>query len=188
MYRRDEVLNPRNAGRVCVVDDDVGVLRLNHAVLYVSDARRSADFYGDVLGLVVTLRDPAWRFVFLRAHGSPNDHDLGLFTVGALPARPPLTPGLYHLAWEVETLGELAEMARELERRGALVGASDHGVSKSVYGRDPDGIEFEIMWAVPEDACTDGLAVTAPLDLEAEIARFGADTPGRITDPPRVSR
>lgn len=163
----------------------MGVLRLNHAVLYVSDARRSADFYREVLGLVVTVADPAWRFVFMRAPDSPNDHDLGLFTIGKRTERPGLAPGLYHLAWEVETLGELAEMSRELERRGALVGASDHGVSKSVYGRDPDGIEFEIMWAVPEDACDGVLAMTAPLDLEAEIARFGADTIGRVTDPPR---
>ena len=29
---------------------------------------------------------------------------------------------------------------------------SDHGVSKSLYGADPDGNEFEIMWRVPREA------------------------------------
>ena len=40
-------------------------------------------------------------------------------------------------------------MAKRLRGLGALTGASDHGVSKSLYGRDPDGNEFEVMWEVP---------------------------------------
>ena len=58
---------------------------------------------------------------------------------------------------------------------GALGGASDHGVSKSLYGADPDGNEFEIMWRVPREQWgemeTDN--VLAPLDLAAEVARHG---------------
>jgi len=57
-----------------------------------------------------------------------------------------------------------------------LGGASDHGVSKSLYGQDPDGNEFEIMWRVPPEAWGEyekGGAVM-PLDIDAEVARFGA--------------
>ena len=62
----------------------MGVHRLNHAVLYVRDVARSVEFYG------ATSRVPPdrWhgrpdRAAFLRAPGSTNDHDLGLFQIGA---------------------------------------------------------------------------------------------------------
>jgi catechol-2,3-dioxygenase len=116
--------------------------RLNHAVLWVRDASASARFYEEVLGFRVVASMGDGQAIFLRADGSDNDHDLGLFTVGPRPAAPPHTPGLYHLAWQVGTLDELAALRRVLAEHGALVGESDHGVSKSLYARDPDGIEF----------------------------------------------
>ena len=78
------------------------------------------------------------RAAFLRAQGTANDHDLGLFAVpdGQLPHGSYI--GLYHLAWEVGTLAELAEVRDRLAARNALVGASDHRVSKSLYAKDPE--------------------------------------------------
>ena len=54
------------------------------------------------------------------------------------------TVGLYHIAWEVATLDELAAMRDRLQQAGALVGQSDHHYNKSLYCRDPDGLEFEV--------------------------------------------
>src|SRR5437660_774996 len=55
----------------------------------------------------------------------------------------------------------------------ALVGASDHGASKSLYGKDPDGNEFEVMWAVPRAVWEQmDHATTQHLDLDAELARW----------------
>ena len=110
----------------------------------------SAEFYTTVLGFeaVATMGDQA---VFLRADGSTNDHDLGLFSVGDRPRPPAHSPGLYHLAWQVNTLEQLAALRTKLIAAGSLVGESDHGVSKSLYAADPDGIEFEVMWAVPKE-------------------------------------
>jgi catechol-2,3-dioxygenase len=94
------------------------------------------------------------------------------------------TVGLYHLAWEVDTLGELQRIARVLRERAALVGASDHGTTKSLYAKDPDGIEFEVVWIIPKQLLNaDDLAARAsvgPLDLAAEIDRFGADERGGV--------
>jgi catechol 2,3-dioxygenase-like lactoylglutathione lyase family enzyme len=90
----------------------VPVQRLNHAVLFVRDVDRSADFYRDVLGFRVKVEMPG-RAVFLQAEGSTNDHDLGLFAVGAAAGPSGAgrsTVGLYHLAWEVDTLAELARI------------------------------------------------------------------------------
>jgi catechol-2,3-dioxygenase len=92
--------------------------------------------------------------------------------------------GLYHLAWEVDTLADLAEIAERLTRLGALHGATDHSTTKALYGKDPDGIEFEVSWLVPADRIDDEMLAArvrlAPLDLDAEIERFGGDTPGGI--------
>jgi len=103
------------------------VRRLNHAVLYVHDLASAVDFYTATLGFEVRA-EIGGQAAFLRAPGSANDHDLGLFGIGAtaIPADAPPRVGLYHLAWEVGTLAELAEIRRALADRGALVGASDH--------------------------------------------------------------
>lgn len=92
------------------------------------------------------------------------------------PSPPPGSVGLYHLAWEVPTIEDLAAAAQELSRVDALTGMSDHGVSKSLYAKDPDGIEFEIMWAVPKEHWGeyDHRGVVLPLDLPRELERFGA--------------
>src|SRR5206468_10065580 len=129
------------------------VQRLNHAVLFVRDVDRSSAFYRDVLGFRVKVQMPG-RAVFLQAEGSTNDHDLGLFAVGA-GAGPSgagrSTVGLYHLAWEVDTLADLVDLADRLTAAGALVGSSDHSTTKSLYAQDPDGIELEIAWILPAD-------------------------------------
>jgi catechol-2,3-dioxygenase len=153
----------------------MAVRRLNHAVLYVKDLAATVEFYNGALGFETRMEIPG-RAAFLRAQGTSNDHDLGLFAVpeGKLPAGAYI--GLYHLAWEVGTLGELAEIRDRLVARGALVGASDHRVSKSLYAKDPNGIEFEVMWRVPAEEWEREMntgAMIAPLDLEGEIARWG---------------
>jgi catechol-2,3-dioxygenase len=165
------------------------IMGLNHAVLYVRDVARSVDFYERVLGFTVipgTPRALRGAAAFLRAPGSTNDHDLGLFQLegaGASTAGVE-TVGLYHVAWEVDTLEELERLFGILTEHGALTGASDHGATKSLYGRDPDGLEFEIAWFVPADrldeATLEARKRIRRLDLEHEKERYGADTQGGI--------
>jgi catechol-2,3-dioxygenase len=167
----------------------VGIFRLNHAVLFVSDLKRSVAFYTDVLGFRVINMTPD-RFkgaAFLQAPGSTNDHDLGLFEIGA-GAGPSTagrnTVGLYHLAWELDTLDELERLAVKLSEAGALAGSSDHGTTKSLYAKDPDGIEFEVVWLIPADlldeTALDARKRIGPLDLAKEKARYGAQTRGGV--------
>lgn len=153
----------------------IPVTRLNHAVLFVRDAARAADFYQSVFGFVVVASEAGGRAVFLRSPLSGHHHDLGLFSVGPdAPLPQPGRVGLYHLAWEVDAITDLVAARDSLQAAGALVGASDHGSSKSLYGKDPDGNEFEIMWAVPADQWGEyeSSAPIAPLDLDAELARW----------------
>ena len=162
------------------------VRRLNHAVLYVRDAEATARFYEEMLGFErLPMGFPG--AVFMRAPGSTNDHDLGLFSIGQQARASGAgreTVGLYRLAWEVDTLVELGEVAAKLRRAGALVGASDHGTTKSLYAKDPDGIELEVAWVVPAELLDNGaLAARASishLDLDREMRRYGAETLGGV--------
>lgn len=167
-------------------------LRLNHAVLYVRNAARTAQFYEQVLGFSRGgCADAIPGALFLRAPGSTNDHDIALFEIGESAG--PSTAGrggsvgLWHLAWEVRTLSQLQHFAGRLQAAGALSRAVDHGAIKSLYGRDPDGLRFEIAWFVPasrlETADLDARSVLQELDLPAEIRRYGADLPGGVGTP-----
>ena len=155
----------------------MAVRRLNHAVLYVHGLQRTVDFYRETLGFEVRMEIPG-RAAFLGAPGSANDHDLGLFEIGSGRATDRPQVGLYHLAWEVGTLGDLVETRAKLAEAGALVGESDHRVSKSLYAKDPNGIEFEVMWRVPVEDWAAEMAdggMTLPLDWDATLARWGRD-------------
>lgn len=156
---------------------------MNHAVLYVRNVARTVAFYRDVLEFSVKLEIPG-QAAFLRAPASHNDHDLGVFQVGdgAGPSQAGRsTVGLYHLAWEVDTLDELERLAQKLREADSLVGASDHGTTKALYAHDPDGLEFEVCWLVPADRLPVEVdQMTKPLDLQAEKARFGGSTRGGV--------
>jgi catechol 2,3-dioxygenase-like lactoylglutathione lyase family enzyme len=165
------------------------ITRLNHAVLYVRDVERSVAFYRDVLGFrpvtgMAGLRGAA----FLQAPDSTNDHDIAFFGIGAGAGDSQAgraTVGMYHLAWEVQTLDDLEDYAGRLAEAGALVGASDHGTTKSLYAHDPDGLEFEVVWIIPAHlldtaAVEQGKRGIFPLDIAKEKARYGADTRGGL--------
>ncbi|MDX1621890.1 MAG: VOC family protein [Nitriliruptorales bacterium] len=150
-------------------------VRLNHAVLFVADLERSVSFYTDVFGMEVIAREPRANAAFLRLPRSGNHHDLGLFGLGpdAEPKRRGQI-GLYHLAWQLDTIDELAEARRSLIEIDAYSGESSHGATKSIYGADPDGNEFEIMWMLPRDewGAYEHAAPIERLDLDAEIDRW----------------
>ena len=61
---------------------------------------------------------------------------------------------------------------------------SDHGTTKSLYGKDPDNLEFEIVWIVPaaliDQAAIDASSRIGSLDLDREKARYGASTRGGV--------
>jgi catechol-2,3-dioxygenase len=149
----------------------MAVKRLNHAVLYVRDAELTARFYIDVLGFEIA--EQMQGAYFLRATGSDNHHDIGLFSIGPNSIRPTSGThvGLYHLAWEVTDIQDLVGIRETLIARGVFVGESDHGASISLYAEDPDGNEFEVFWPVPKEEWGDRGFGTKRLNLGEEIAK-----------------
>ena len=152
----------------------VHAVRLNHAVLFVADLERSISFYEQAFGMAVMAREPRADAAFLRLPRSGNHHDLGLFGVGEQPRRPRGSLGLYHLAWQVDTIEELEEARLTLAELGALTGESSHGATKSVYAQDPDGNEFEVMWMLPKAQWGEyeKAAPVERLDLAGAVARW----------------
>jgi len=154
----------------------MSITGMNHAVLYVRDAKAHQEFYANVLGFTTVIDGPG-PFVFMRAPSSKNHHDIAFFSIGpdvGASTAGQSTVGMYHLAWEVPTLQDLAAMQQRLAEAGVLVGASNHGGNKSLYAKDPDGLEFEVMWLVPPHLWGDAenQAIIEPLDLDAEIRHF----------------
>ena len=153
----------------------VSPVRLNHAVLFVADVDRSVRFYTDVLGMELVTREPRMSAAFLRLPRSGNHHDLGLFGVGSAgePKRRGAI-GLYHLAWQFDTIDELEAARTVLVDAGAYTGESSHGATKSLYGADPDGNEFELMWMLPRDQWGEfeHTATVEHLDLTGEVQRW----------------
>ena len=153
----------------------ISPVRLNHAVLFVSDLERSVRFYTEVFAMEVVAREQRAGAAFLRLPRSGNHHDLGLFGVGtgAGPKRRGAI-GLYHLAWQLDTIDELAAARQSLLDAGAFTGESSHGATKSVYGADPDGNEFELMWMLPRDhwGAYESSAPIDHLDLAGEVERW----------------
>lgn len=165
----------------------VSPVRLNHAVLFVADVDRSVRFYTEVFGMDVAVHDPTMNAAFLRLRRSGNHHDLGLFGVAtdAGPKRRGAI-GLYHLAWQLDTVDELVASRRVLLEAGALTGESSHGATKSLYGADPDGNEFEVMWMLPRESWGEfeHTATVERLDLDAELDRWaGVPTAGQLSYP-----
>ena len=154
-----------------MITKGIGLRRLQHLVLWVSDVERSVRFYRDVLGFEVKTRYP--NAAFLKIPDSSDDHHLGLFEQPGAPRPDERVARMYHSAWEVGDIADLVRARRRLIEAGALVGSSDHGVSLSLYAQDPDGLEFEIFWTVPGGRSTP----TRALDLEGELARRGIPAP-----------
>ncbi|AEA25293.1 VOC family protein [Pseudonocardia benzenivorans] len=165
------------------MSEPILALRANHVVLMVSDLERSVTFWTTAFAMDVVAREPRANAAFLRLRLSPNHHDLGLFGLGAgAPRRRPGTVGMYHIAWQVDTIDDLEAARLALAQIGAYTGESSHGATKSIYGTDPDGNEFEVMWMLPREEWGEyeRLAPVDHLNLGAEVARWSGVSTGAV--------
>jgi catechol-2,3-dioxygenase len=144
------------------------VKELGHVVLYVRDLERSRRFYRDVLGWREISPEGGMRFPAAAFSSGRTHHELLLIEVGqsAAPIPSGRRVGMYHFGLKVGTTDdELREARDALQKAGAKVtGASDHGVTHSLYIEDPDGHEIELYIDVqPERWREDPAAVFADI-------------------------
>lgn len=127
---------------------------LGHIVLYVADIKKSVEFYGDVLGWNPII-EPGEGRPIAAFSGGRTHHELLLIEVGpnAQPIPSGRRLGMYHFGVKVgDTDDELREIRDRILARPdlvALIGASDHTVTHSLYVSDPDGNEVELYIDVP---------------------------------------
>jgi catechol-2,3-dioxygenase len=161
-----------------VSGEPVNVLpKINHLVLKVRDLDRSVAFYCTIFAYEEAME----RFgdgvqAFLRARGSDNHHDLSFQRVASdAPAPGRGAVGLYHFALEVPTLEDLLAVRERMLALNAFTAEFNTGASLSVYGRDPDGHTFEVMWEIPRAAWGEytARAGALPVDFEAALQKWG---------------
>lgn len=143
--------------------------RMGAVTLAVRDLERSLRYYTDTLGF--------------RALEQTGDHavlgaDKPLLRLVAEPdakPRPRGVSGLYHVAYLVPTRADLGRLiAKVIEARTPVQGASDHLVSEALYLGDPDGHGIEVYRDRPrsEWPVANGRLhmATEPMDVEAVLA------------------
>ena len=125
--------------------------KIGHIHLTVSNLERSLKFYRDLLGFEITsfYGDAA---VFLSAGGYHHHIGLNTWAGEGASSPPPGHTGMYHFAILYPDRKELARVVRRLlALNHPIEGASDHGVSESIYLLDPDGNGVELYADKPED-------------------------------------
>ena len=124
---------------------------IGHVHLKVSDLERSVKFYTEVLGFEITTRMGKGA-AFLSAGGYHHHIALNIWESAGGPAPTAGTTGLYHFAILVANRRELARLIKRLsDHTWPIDGAADHGVSESIYLRDPDQNGIEIYADRPRD-------------------------------------
>lgn len=146
------------------------IQRVGHVVIKMRNLDEAKWFYGHILGMKVT--DEREDFgVFFRFQD--YHHDIAVFKVDEDATAPHQNQvGLAHVAMLADSYDDVKAMYQRLvEYKVPIVRTVDHGITKSVYFKDPDGNELEIYCEVPEKTWqeVDTIIVRDPLDIEAAI-------------------
>jgi catechol 2,3-dioxygenase len=153
-------------------------VRIGHVHLKVADLERAIGFYSGILGFQIMQRIGT-SAAFLSAGG--YHHHIALNTWESLGGDPPPpgTTGLYHSAIVYPTRPALAAaLRRVLAARISLEGAADHGVSESIYLRDPDDNGVELYCDRPRELW--------PRDARGHLAMYmrRLDMESLLSEPP----
>lgn len=119
--------------------------RIGHVVLKVRDLQRSRKFYTEVLGMEVMNEISQPPILFL-ANNRRDHHEVGLLEVGLQAEGPRANDiGMLHVAFRLLNEADLIAAYREFKEKDVPISFTvNHGITKSIYFRDPDGHELEV--------------------------------------------
>ena len=129
----------------------MAVQQLHHVAYRCNDAKETADFYTNLLGLEY--------YAAVSEDTIPSTADGSCVAFFEVPEAPPAikdtnTPAwVQHLALVVEDEDEQLEKKAKLEAAGVdVIGPTDHGFCKSIYFFDPNGhrLELTVRTETPE--------------------------------------
>lgn len=120
--------------------------RVAHAVLKVRDLEVTRQFYHDVLGLQVVKTYPEENMLFMSCNPQRDHHEVAFLEIGPQAQGPRADEiGLYHLAFRLQDWAHLQRAYGELrDKQVPIVGTINHGITRSVYFKDPDGHTLEV--------------------------------------------
>ncbi len=126
--------------------------RIGHVVIKVRDLERSRKFYTEVLGLRQMMELPEFKMVFFASNGRDH-HELACIEVGKdADAQRFREIGLQHVAFRLRDEDHLRAAYQEFKKCDVPIDFTvDHGVTKSVYFRDPDGHQLEVYCDNPPE-------------------------------------
>jgi catechol 2,3-dioxygenase-like lactoylglutathione lyase family enzyme len=126
------------------------MLKVDHVVFPVWDAKASLAFYRSVMGfpLINAFSGPDWGgYPWLMMIFAPGD-GREIVLVSLKGARRPKESGLAkdvrHLAFGETSLKTLAKWRKKLKSKDIDFWEEDHGSQKSIYFKDPNGVVLEI--------------------------------------------
>lgn len=151
--------------------------RIGHIHIKVADMQRSLEFYCELLGFKQTSCHGS-RVVFIAAGG--YHHHIALSTWHSKGGNPPLpnNTGLSQVSILYPSRRDLAFiLQRLLDAQYPITGASDHGVSETLYIEDPDKNVIALNWDKPydqwplhEDGSIDMYNIPLNIDALLEVA------------------
>ena len=132
--------------------------RIGHLVINAKDLTAATKFYTEVIGFEIALERPGFG-TFLTA--GESHHDLAIFQApeGAAETNDG-DVGLNHMAILVDDFAELTEYWHKLQDHfdTAEIRTTDHGMTKSIYIKDPEGNGIELYCNSQENPA-EGLAL-----------------------------
>ena len=165
------------ARRLRPVTQPISPAKFAHFVLRTGQFDKMAEWYQTVLAARIVFRDE--RLCFLSY--DDEHHRLALIHIPGLPPRDPDGPGTDHVAYSYRDLGELLSTYRRLKAAGILPHwPINHGVTTSMYYRDPDNNRVELQ--------IDNFQTVAELDGYFHSAAFAANPVGVTYDPEQLAR
>jgi catechol-2,3-dioxygenase len=146
-----------------------------HFVLRVADMQKSVAWYTTVLGMEVVHANPMLTFLTY----DDEHHRLALVQTKFDGEMPTGAPGLDHVAYTLESLGDLLATYKRLKTADIEpVWPINHGLTTSLYYADPDGnrVEFQV----------ENLATKEALSAYMHSAAFAANPIGVEFDPEKL--
>ncbi len=148
-----------------------------HAVLRTTRLNEMLDWYRTVLHAHVVFQTAMLAFVTY----DDEHHRLAFAAWPGLTERPPRSAGLDHLAYTYANLGDLVATYERLKAAGITPVANiNHGMTTSMYYRDPDGNKVELQ--------IDNFPDTETLHAFFQSASFAKNPIGVDFDPDDLAR
>ena len=151
--------------------------KLAHVVLQTTELARLKDWYLKVLDARVVYENSSSAFLTF----DDEHHRLAILEIPGLSDRTPITVGMAHTAYTFDSLRGLIAKYADLKDAGITPRVSvQHGVTTSLYYRDPDGNMVELQidnFATPDEA-------TAYMERE----EYHSDFIGPSFDPDQMAK